>query len=660
MKIGNKMFFSFGTATFIIFLLIGILIYQYVKIKVVSIQETNLQALSDVINRNMEGILNVSVKNYLRTFSDKGGKIADYYYNQYRKGILTEAEAIKELRNILLYPGFMKVGDTGYIAGVKKDGTLFIHPLSEGVNISGKPFWQKVDAIIKTPSQEGYIEYDWKNVNDTQARTKAAYITYFKPWDLILWCSSYKSEFTSLLNKADFRDDLLITKNGKTGFTYVLDVEGNAIIHQEQEGANLIENDYIETICRTKSGRIEFVKKSTNDTKERKYIAYYSYIKELDWIIVTGISQAELLGPLVIMRLIIIIGIILSSIILNVISSFISRIISSKIARFGHVFDIAEKGDFTQKYISVSVHSFRDEIDDMGTSLNSFLTSYKEVLFNLKKITKKVVELIQALSSSSQETSSTASQQAAAVKEIVSTMEDVDSLSKSIEKKISEITTITTNTQVTVKNGFSKVQDNLSKMEEINLSNKTTIDGIKFLSERIDNIWDIVNIINSIADQTKIITFNAELEASAAGEAGKNFQIVATEIRRLADSTVTSTNEIKNRITEIQKSSDRLILTSEEGTERIKEGNGLTKEINNLFADILSSSEISTDSTKQIAKSINQQVGTFEQILIAIKQISEGVDNIAIATREMTNASDDLDVVSETLESIVNKYKLEG
>ena len=73
-----------------------------------------------------------------------------------------------------------------------------------------------------------------------------------------------------------------------------------------------------------------------------------------------------------------------------------------------------------------------------------------------------------------------------------------------------------------------------------------TISGIKMLGEKIESIWDIVNIINGIADQTKIIAFNAELEASAAGEAGKNFQIVATEIRRLADSTVSSTNEINN------------------------------------------------------------------------------------------------------------------
>ncbi|HCL56359.1 MAG TPA: hypothetical protein DHW82_05045 [Spirochaetia bacterium] len=136
--------------------------------------------------------------------------------------------------------------------------------------------------------------------------------------------------------------------------------------------------------------------------------------------------------------------------------------------------------------------------------------------------------------------------------------------------------------------------------------------------------------------------------------------MVAAEIRRLADSTVTSTREIKERITEIQKSSDRLILTSETGTEKIKEGNQFAKDIHALFEDVLSSSEISTESMNQIAKSIQQQVVTFEQVSIAIKQISEGADNIAVATREISGVTEDLYNVSETSAHLVSRYKIDA
>ena len=78
----------------------------------------------------------------------------------------------------------------------------------------------------------------------------------------------------------------------------------------------------------------------------------------------------------------------------------------------------------------------------------------------------------------------------------------------------------------------------------------------------MNGIWDIVGIINNVADQTKIIAFNAELEASSSGEAGKNFHIVATEIRRLSDTILDSIKEIKIVIDEIQKPLTALFSTA--------------------------------------------------------------------------------------------------
>ena len=72
-----------------------------------------------------------------------------------------------------------------------------------------------------------------------------------------------------------------------------------------------------------------------------------------------------------------------------------------------------------------------------------------------------------------------------------------------------------------------------------------------------------MEIINTVGDQTKLIAFNAALEASSAGEAGKRFSVVASEIRRLADSVTDSTSEIESKISEIQDSISRLVITSE-------------------------------------------------------------------------------------------------
>ena len=659
MNTSKKLFYIFGGVSLLIFLLVGTVIYAYVKSAIVEIQESNLRETSHLVKRKIDTIVNLSVKNNLRSVSRKTESLIRYYYEKYKKGEMTEANAIAKIKEHVLYGPYGLIGETGYIALVKDDGLLFVHPKSEGVNIKGVNFWPQVETVLKSEEQEGYIEYDWKNTGETKPRRKAGYITCFKPWNLIVWASSYKSEFNYLINKSDFREDLLFAGKSRSGYTYVINTDGELVIHPEKEGENLSSHDFAREMIAKKEGRIEYYWQGAADKKPGLKTAYYNYIPQFDWITVTCINHSELMAPLFFLRIFIIAGIIAATAIFLIISLLVGRLIAGKIETFQSIFKIAGTGDLTRQYSSDSPPWFQDEIDDMGKVFNLFMGDYRDVLHTLRTITDKIMGLIQSLASLSQETSSTANQQAAAVKEIVSTMEDVDALSKSIEKKITEITKITENTQFMVKNGFGKVKENITRMESINTANQTTIDGIKFLSEKIDNIWDIVNIINSIADQTKIIAFNAELEASAAGEAGKNFQIVATEIRRLADSTVHSTNEIRERITEIQKSSDRLILTSEDGTEKIRDGSRITREINDLFENILGSAEVSSESTRQISKSINQQVVTFEQILIAIKQIAEGVDNIAAATKETAGASDDLSGVSEQIETILKKYTLE-
>ncbi|MBP5156636.1 MAG: hypothetical protein ILP18_02025, partial [Treponema sp.] len=145
----------------------------------------------------------------------------------------------------------------------------------------------------------------------------------------------------------------------------------------------------------------------------------------------------------------------------------------------------------------------------------------------------------------SRETAETAQNQSAAVKEIVATMEDCTALSEDISRQITDVSSLAVKTNGDVADGVELIADNVTQLREIADANKTTIEGIKELGNKITNIWDIVTLINSVADQAKIIAFNAELEASSAGEAGKNFHIVATEIRRLADSIIDGTKEIK-------------------------------------------------------------------------------------------------------------------
>jgi len=253
------------------------------------------------------------------------------------------------------------------------------------------------------------------------------------------------------------------------------------------------------------------------------------------------------------------------------------------------------------------------------------------------------------LALSSKENAMTAQDQSAAVKEIVATMEDNTALSEDISRKIKDVSGVASKTSGDVAEGVSYLEKNVRQLHEIATANQNTIEGIKSLGDKIENIWDIVTLINSVADQAKIIAFNAELEASTAGEAGKNFHIVATEIRRLADGIIGGTKEIKARITEIQQSSDTLILASESGTEKIREGVSNAKNLEERFTSIKNASEITADSAGDITTIIQQQAVASEQILITLKQIALGVDKFRGATESVSEASQKLQVIAEDL-----------
>ena len=266
-------------------------------------------------------------------------------------------------------------------------------------------------------------------------------------------------------------------------------------------------------------------------------------------------------------------------------------------------------------------------------------------------------EETQTLVVAAKENAATAQDQSAAVKEIVATMEDSNALSESISSKIKSVSKIADKTSRDVVAGVASIEQNVAQLHAIFDANQQTIDGMKVLSERIESIWDIVTLINNVADQAKIIAFNAELEASSAGEAGKSFRIVANEIRRLSDGIIDGTKEIKERINEIQRSSDSLILASESGTAKINEGYESAKNLGEMFESIKNSAEVTASSAGDINEIIQQQTTASEQILIALKQISAGVENFSVATDEISASSEHIRSMSEQMNNTIQSSK---
>lgn len=294
-----------------------------------------------------------------------------------------------------------------------------------------------------------------------------------------------------------------------------------------------------------------------------------------------------------------------------------------------------------------------NELGETAGYVNTILNNFSELIRKVSETSSTMAETSSSLLSTSKQNAAHSNQQASSAAEIVSTMEEVDKLSKDLGEKASNVEDSAGRMKESVNDGFSITQENTEKMKQVRESYEETINGMKNLGEHISGIWEIVKIINGIAGQIKIIAFNAALEASSAGEAGKNFEIVASEIRRLADSTVNSTNEIRTKIGDIQHASDELIGSSEEDTIKIQDAWQLSQRLDEVFKKILELSDSSLKAAESMSQSVSQQINSFEQVLITARQISDGINDFTASVEETNRIADNIEQGVETLNSIV-------
>ena len=657
LKIREKLAIAVAGTVLAVLTLLGFFIYSISYSSTKEMVDSKLQGTVKQVKDMIESNMHTSIKNHLRAISEKNAELARYYYNTYKKGTLSEKEAYRRYKEIILNTDsdYGKIGITGYLACVNTKGILVIHPKSEGADASKFEFMQK--AIQQ---KNGFLEYDWKNKDETHARSKVGYLSYFEPWDLMVWASSYKDEFKDLIKIEDFHKHISDIVIGDTGYVYVIDEKGTMISHKNTDmiGKNYYNltdtngSHFVQEIISKKEGHIKYLWKNSPSDTEKEKLVFYTHIPETNWYVVAGSYTNEFFASLHTVRNVIIGSVFISFLILFFV---ITKSLSFLLSPFDEVKMVVNgiaEGDFTRK---IEIKS-KDEIGEISGYFNLVIDNFTELILKLKDSITGLLGSTQNLSVTSREISATSNTQAAAVREIVSTMEDSNTLAKQISVSIGEVNKISNQTKNDVETGVAFIQSSLEKMTEIKSKNKETIIGIKALGEKIDSIWDIVNIINGIVDQTKIIAFNAALEASSAGEAGKNFQIVASEIKRLADNTTISTKEIKSKISEIQSSSNNLIIISEEGSERVKEGWDLSNKLEEVFNEILNSADISARSAGQIDLSIKQQVSSFEQILLTLKEISGGIENFVVSTQHTSQASESLNQIASDLKKIIEKY----
>ncbi len=299
-----------------------------------------------------------------------------------------------------------------------------------------------------------------------------------------------------------------------------------------------------------------------------------------------------------------------------------------------------------------------DEIGQLAATLNQTVNHVGQMVRDIASGVNQLTSSTDEITRSLEDQATIASEQSASVSQITATMAQFSASSMQIAENSQTVLSIAEQALAHIQEGAVSIDSVMEKMNEIHADNQRITQDMLDLGQKANEINKIMEIINNIADKTTLIAFNAALEASSAGEAGKRFGVVAAEIRRLASSVTESTQEIENRIVEIQTAVNKTVLSIEKSGHEIDAGLHYSGQANDKLKHIIETSRQTRDTAKQISISTQQQKTASDQVVTALQEIDAGgkQSNSAIAQISMTSKS--FRSLAQSLKQMVAHFKV--
>lgn len=377
-RIRYKLLISYSVVFFFSISVGSLLIYHFVRSNIKTNIERELNNSTNSILNLVRTSATVSIKNHLRAIAEKNLELVRFYHQKSIQGDLTQEQAQKAVAELILS---QTIGQSGYIYCIDSDGVVKVHPKSALVETSVHDF-EFVREQLR--HKRGYIEYDWKNPGESMARAKALYMIYFSPWDWIISVSSYRKEFKDLVNVDDFRKSILEMRLGKSGYPFVIDGEGKAVVHPTLQGINLLKdddlpNEFLQEMRLRKTGSLVYPWKNPDESEERMKMVIFNHLPEYEWIVASSIYLDEFYRPLETIRNLIAVTAAVMLMLFLPITSKISSSITNPLQRLMAQFEEVGKGNFTSRVAPAS----EDEIGRLSIYFNRFMAQLENYHWDL-------------------------------------------------------------------------------------------------------------------------------------------------------------------------------------------------------------------------------------------------------------------------------------
>lgn len=371
------------------------------------------------------------------------------------------------------------------------------------------------------------------------------------------------------------------------------------------------------------------------------------------------------------------------SIAVSVVISFaISRTITKSTNILEENMAHIRQGDLTQK---VNVKS-KDEIGIIGRHLQETIDAVSSLLKNVHVVSDNLARSAESLASTAEETSASSEDVARTVENIAkgATEQATDAdegavVARKLSDKFSELSdntrtlmTSTENVMIANEVGINSMDELKSKSALSDQANKDIELVIKQLNDRTQSISNILNAISSIAEQTNLLALNASIEAARAGEHGRGFTVVAEEIRKLAEESSKSAEEIRDIVSTIQDDSNLTVQSMKALKGFAKEQSLAVVKVNEAFDTISGSIGTITENISSISdnvialeedktaivSSIENISAVSEETAASAEEVTATMQQQHVAVEEVARAADALNEISIQLKNELNQFKL--
>jgi methyl-accepting chemotaxis protein len=301
-----------------------------------------------------------------------------------------------------------------------------------------------------------------------------------------------------------------------------------------------------------------------------------------------------------------------------------------------------------------------DELGLLTETFNEMVRSIKDQTGQLQAMIKSITEAIKLLTATTTELLSISTQQAAGateqaaiVQEVVSTTEEFAATADRIADTAGAVSDAASRTWDAAQQGKEFMENSMAGMGHIHEQVDKGTAQIMELAKQAQMIGGVIDIIEEISENTNLLSLNAAIEAAGAGEAGKRFSVVASEVRRLANNTLEATESVRKMVEAIRNSTANMVMLAENEQKAVTEGVTSVQRMGEYFGHILQLVETTRTSSSEIGLITRQQSSANQQMVTSIQDVEKVAREVESGVRKIELSVAEINQIAARLAELI-------